>query len=194
MFQPPCPSGLPIGDAWIPAPDAAPPDVPGTPAPDLAPDQAPDLAPAPCLPGQCLRVFLTSSPVAVAGAGGVGTADAVVPADALFALIGAQPHTGWLPSAIARDAALARLPRVLVAPRGGVRPAGVELLALPDHPAAVIEQEVVGVGRSGGAIPHDRAIGRLPPQDIATVWRGYTGSKESLGQIAPGGVLCLAEQ
>jgi thioredoxin reductase len=28
----------------------------------------------------------------------------VVPADALFALIGAQPHTGWLPPAIARDA------------------------------------------------------------------------------------------
>jgi thioredoxin reductase len=28
----------------------------------------------------------------------------VVLADALFALIGAQPHTGWLPSAIARDA------------------------------------------------------------------------------------------
>jgi thioredoxin reductase (NADPH) len=28
----------------------------------------------------------------------------VVSADALFALIGAQPHTGWLPPAIARDA------------------------------------------------------------------------------------------
>ena len=40
-------------------------------------------------------------------------------------------------SAGARDAALARLPRVLVAPRGGVRPAGVELLDLPDHLADV---------------------------------------------------------
>jgi thioredoxin reductase (NADPH) len=28
----------------------------------------------------------------------------VVPADALFAFIGAQPHTGWLPSEVARDA------------------------------------------------------------------------------------------
>lgn len=33
----------------------------------------------------------------------------------------------------ARDAAVARLPRVLVAPRSGQRPAGVELLDLPAH-------------------------------------------------------------
>ena len=31
-------------------------------------------------------------------------ATSVVPADALFALIGAQPHTAWLPPVIARDA------------------------------------------------------------------------------------------
>jgi hypothetical protein len=36
-------------------------------------------------------------------------------------------------SAAARDAALARLPRVLVAPQAGDRPAGIELLDLPDH-------------------------------------------------------------
>jgi thioredoxin reductase (NADPH) len=34
----------------------------------------------------------------------LGGTTSVVPADALFALIGAQPHTGWLPPAIARDA------------------------------------------------------------------------------------------
>ena len=37
-------------------------------------------------------------------ADGVSGATAVVPADALFALIGARPHTGWLPKTIARDA------------------------------------------------------------------------------------------
>jgi thioredoxin reductase (NADPH) len=37
-------------------------------------------------------------------AGGVSGGTSVVPADALFALIGAQPHTGWLPPQIARDA------------------------------------------------------------------------------------------
>jgi nicotinate-nucleotide adenylyltransferase len=40
-------------------------------------------------------------------------------------------------SAVARDAAVARLPRVLVAPRAGERPGGVELLDLPDHLADV---------------------------------------------------------
>lgn len=40
-------------------------------------------------------------------------------------------------SPAARDAALARLPRVLVAPRAGVRPEGVELLDLPAHLAHV---------------------------------------------------------
>jgi thioredoxin reductase len=37
-------------------------------------------------------------------ANGVSGGTSVVPADAVFALIGAQPHTGWLPPAIARDA------------------------------------------------------------------------------------------
>jgi nicotinate-nucleotide adenylyltransferase len=40
-------------------------------------------------------------------------------------------------SRAARDAAVARLPRVLVAPRAGDRPAGVELLDLPPHLADV---------------------------------------------------------
>jgi thioredoxin reductase len=37
-------------------------------------------------------------------ADGVSDDTTVVPADALFVLIGAQPHTGWLPPTIARDA------------------------------------------------------------------------------------------
>lgn len=44
---------------------------------------------------------------------------------------------GWYGSVEARDAALARLPRVLVAPRAGDRPAGVELLDLPPQVAHV---------------------------------------------------------
>jgi thioredoxin reductase (NADPH) len=58
-------------------------------------------------------VLLSTQVVDGSGAGRLGTltlADgvsgdvAVVPADALFVLIGAQPHTGWLPPGIARDA------------------------------------------------------------------------------------------
>jgi thioredoxin reductase (NADPH) len=37
-------------------------------------------------------------------ANGVSGDTSVVPADALFVLIGAQPHTEWLPSGISRDA------------------------------------------------------------------------------------------
>jgi hypothetical protein len=51
-------------------------------------------------------------------------------------------------SAAARDRAVARLPRVLVAPRAGERPAGVELLDLPAHVADVSSTAV----RSGA--PH----------------------------------------
>lgn len=51
-------------------------------------------------------------------------------------------------STAARDAALARLPRVLVAPRAGVRPAGVEVLDLPHHLADVSASAV----RAG--LPH----------------------------------------
>ena len=58
-------------------------------------------------------------------------------------------------STAARDAALARLPRVLVAPRAGVRPAGVELLELPDHLADVSASAI----RAG--LPHADAW-RLP--------------------------------
>jgi hypothetical protein len=47
-----------------------------------------------------------------------------------------DPH--WYGGSMAaRDAAVARLPRVLVAPRAGVRPEGVELLEVPDHLADV---------------------------------------------------------
>lgn len=61
-------------------------------------------------------------------------------------------------SVAARDAAVARLPRVLVAPRAGDRPAGVELLDLPDHLADVSATAV----RDGA--PHAaRWALRLPP-------------------------------
>lgn len=59
-------------------------------------------------------------------------------------------------SAAARDRAVARLPRVLVAPRAGDRPAGVELLDLPAHVADVSSTAV----RSGA--PH-AAGWALPP-------------------------------
>jgi thioredoxin reductase len=58
-----------------------------------------------------VRVLLTTRIVDASGEGWLetltladGDSTSVVPADALFALIGAQPHTGWLPPAIARDA------------------------------------------------------------------------------------------
>ena len=60
-----------------------------------------------------VRVLLATRIVDGSGDGWLGTitlADdragsiSVVPADAVFALIGARPHTAWLPSAIARDA------------------------------------------------------------------------------------------
>lgn len=53
-------------------------------------------------------------------------------------------------SVAARDAALARLPRVLVAPRAGQRPPGVELLDVPEHLAEVSASAV----RAGA--PHAR--------------------------------------
>lgn len=59
---------------------------------------------------------------------------------------------GWYGgSTEARDAAVARLPRVLVAPRAGVRPEGVELLSLADHLADVSATAVrEGHPRSSG--------------------------------------------
>jgi hypothetical protein len=50
-------------------------------------------------------------------------------------------------SVAARDAAVARLPRVLVAPRAGVYPTGVELLDVPAHLHEVSATRV----RTGGA-------------------------------------------
>ena len=61
-------------------------------------------------------------------------------------------------SAAARDAAVGRLPRVLVAPRAGERPAGVELLDQPDHLADVSATAV----RDGA--PHAAGWG-LPEAD-----------------------------
>jgi hypothetical protein len=49
----------------------------------------------------------------------------------------------WYESPAARDAALARLPpHVLVAPRAGLRPSGVELLEVPGHLAEVSSTRV----------------------------------------------------
>jgi nicotinate-nucleotide adenylyltransferase len=53
-------------------------------------------------------------------------------------------------SAAARDAALARLPRALVAPRAGVFPEGAELLMLADDLHAVSASDV-RAGQSGAA-------------------------------------------
>jgi Cytidylyltransferase-like len=80
-------------------------------------------------------------------------------------------------SVAARDAAVARLPRVLVAPRSGVRPGGVELLDVPDHIAdvsasavraglaeaagwSVAEADVTPAPRAAGAAPAPAAGGR----------------------------------
>ena len=43
-----------------------------------------------------------------------------MPADALFVLIGAEPHTGWLPAEISRDAGGLRPHRRRHPPRRGV--------------------------------------------------------------------------
>ncbi|HET8620592.1 MAG TPA: hypothetical protein VFM27_16615 [Acidimicrobiales bacterium] len=56
----------------------------------------------------------------------------------------------------ARDAALAALPRVLVAPRAGDRPAGVELLELPEH--------LDGVSATGVRSGHDGAGAWILPE------------------------------
>ena len=66
-------------------------------------------------------------------------------------------------STTARDEALARLPRVLVAPRAGDHPAGVELL---DVPAAVHEVSASAV-RSGHA---DAAAWALPEAVASGLW------------------------
>ena len=55
----------------------------------------------------------------------------------------------WYGSTAARDAALARLPRVLVAPRAGATPDDVELLRLADHHA-----HVSSTGVRSGAVEH----------------------------------------
>jgi len=62
-------------------------------------------------------------------------------------------------SLAARDAALAHLPRVLVAPRAGDHPTGVELLDLPDHLADVSASAVrAGAPHAAGwALPESGA-------------------------------------
>jgi len=67
-------------------------------------------------------------------------------------------------SAAARDQALDALPRVLVAPRAGHRPAGVELLVVPDHVGHVSASAV----RDG----HDVAAAWiLPEAEASGLWR-----------------------
>jgi hypothetical protein len=58
----------------------------------------------------------------------------------------------------ARDAAVAALPRVLVAPRAGDRPTGVELLDLPDHLSEVSATAVRdgAAGATGWVLPEAR--------------------------------------
>ena len=72
---------------------------------------------------------------------------------------------GWYGgSTAARDEALAALPRVLVAPRAGDHPAGVELLDLPDHLGEVSASAV----RDG----HDAAaVWILPEAEASGLWR-----------------------
>ncbi len=75
-----------------------------------------------------LGVAVTDARLIVDAAAGY---DAVIMgADKWAQVLDARWYEG---SEAARDAAVARLPRVLVAPRAGDRPAGVELLDLPDH-------------------------------------------------------------
>jgi nicotinate-nucleotide adenylyltransferase len=64
-------------------------------------------------------------------------------------------------SVAARDAAVARLPRVLVAPRAGERPAGVELLDMPAHVADVSSTAV----RSGAPHAAGWALRLAPRRD-----------------------------
>jgi hypothetical protein len=64
----------------------------------------------------------------------------------------------------ARDAAVARLPRVLVAPRAGERPDGVELL--------VVAREHHGVSASAFRAGHAHARGWVLPEAVASgLWR-----------------------
>ena len=67
-------------------------------------------------------------------------------------------------SAAARDDALAALPRVLVAPRAGERPPGVELLDLPDH---VRDVSASAVRDGHGAA----AAWILPEAEASGLWR-----------------------
>jgi hypothetical protein len=71
----------------------------------------------------------------------------------------------WYDSPSARDQALARLPRVLVAPRAGDRPGGVELL---DMPAAIHSVSASAV-RSGHP---DAATWALPEAIASGLWAG----------------------
>jgi hypothetical protein len=63
-------------------------------------------------------------------------------------------------SAAARDAAVAALPRVLVAPRGGMVPDGVELLAVPDDLRHVSASAVRAAGAAADRwlVPEARAF------------------------------------
>ncbi len=66
----------------------------------------------------------------------------------------------WYGSVTERDAAVARLPRVLVAPRSGSRPAGVELL--------VVSPDLDGVSASAVRGGHPQAGGWVLPEAAAS--------------------------
>jgi Cytidylyltransferase-like len=70
----------------------------------------------------------------------------------------------WYGSLAERDAAVARLPRVLVAPRAGARPGGVELLVVP--------ASVEGVSASAVRDGHVEAVEWLLPEAVASVLWG----------------------
>jgi hypothetical protein len=71
-------------------------------------------------------------------------------------------------STAARDEALARLPRVLVAPRAGDHPPGVELLDLP----AALHEVSASAFRSG----HPHAAGWALPEAVASgLWAATPG-------------------
>lgn len=63
----------------------------------------------------------------------------------------------WYSSSAARDEAVARLPRVLVAPRAGDRPSGVELLTLPEH-LTDVSSSAVRAGRRSWLLPEAEAL------------------------------------
>ena len=97
----------------------------------------------------------------------------VVPADALFVMIGADPHTGWLPPEIARnengylltgpDVIVADAPRPWPLPR---LPLGLETSAPGVFAAGDVRAE--SVKRVASAVGEGAVAVRLAQQHLAT--------------------------